>query len=215
MAFPASQPSFSNPTPTTKMGTATSALKHATQHGQANDEIENICTFLGTTGAHKVPVKLAEAVLGGTQASISFTSIPAGYRDLRLSWTFRTNAGSAASFLGRFNNDTGNNYTYEVGSAAGTTASAFTGAAQSSAYLGECTRTASGANEATHGFIDVPGYAGTTFFKQLMGRHARGAETYMTAGQWHSTSAINRIDLFPSTGSFIAGSIFTLWGIPT
>lgn len=214
MAFPTSLPSFSNPTPTTKLGTATSALKHATQHGQANDEIENITTFLGITGQHHVLVKLGETVLGGTAASVTFSSIPAGYRDLHLSWMLRTNAGSAASLLGRFNNDTGNNYDYEVGSAATTTASAFTGTGVSSMYLGECTRTASTANEASVGFIEVPGYAGTTFFKQLLGRNGRIQETYMTAGVWRSTSAINRVDIFPSTGSFIAGSVFTLWGLP-
>lgn len=45
-SFPTSVPTLSNPTPTTKMGTVTAALKHATQHGNANDEIEAIATYL-------------------------------------------------------------------------------------------------------------------------------------------------------------------------
>lgn len=215
MAWPTDLPSFSNPTATTKMGTATAALKHATQHGQANDLLEALCAFLNITGAHKVPVKLGETVLGTTAGSITFSSIPAGYRDLRVSWILRTNAGSSASLLGRFNNDTGSNYDYEVGSFSNTTVSGFSASAISYVYLGDCTRTATAANEAAVGAFDLPAYANTTFYKQLLGRNARGIETYVTAGQWRNTAAINRIDIFPSAGSFIAGSTFTLWGLPT
>ncbi len=161
------------------------------------------------------PKKIGEVVLGTTAATVTFSSIPGSYRDLHLSWVFRTNAGSAASFLGRINNDTGANYDYEVGSFSTTTASAFTGAVgQSSLYLGECTRTTTTANEASVGYLDIPNYAATTFFKGVLGRNARVQETYVTSGTWRSTSTINRLDLFPSTGSFIAGSVFTLWGWP-
>lgn len=49
--FPTSLPALSNPTATTKLGTADTALKHASQHANANDEIEAIATKIGISGS--------------------------------------------------------------------------------------------------------------------------------------------------------------------
>lgn len=159
--------------------------------------------------------KLGEVSLGSTATSISIQSIPATYRALRLHWMVRTDAGVSTSILARLNNDSGANYDYQVGSIAGSTVGAFTGTAATSIYAGECTRSASPANEFSAGYLDLLAYSQTAHKKMIIGRAARDLETYVTASMWQSTAAINRIDLLPSTASnFVAGSLVTLWGLP-
>ena len=62
-SFPGSVPALSNPTPTTKLGTATAALKHATQHSNGNDEIEALATKLGISESVAVDTPAANTVL--------------------------------------------------------------------------------------------------------------------------------------------------------
>lgn len=188
---------------------------HSDEHAWGAQALDQIANTIGFTGAFHFPVKLAEQILATTATSISITGIPAGYRALRFNWVLRTDASSATTLLVRLNNDNGANYDYQVGAAAGAVASAFSGTNQTSIYAGECTRTSSAANEFNAGYLDLLAYSRTTFNKMLLGRHTRDLETYMTAANWKSTAAINRIDLLPSTASnFIANSIVTLWGMP-
>lgn len=168
--------------------------------------------MLADTAALK---KIGEVTLGSTATSISIQSIPATYRALRIHWMVRTDAGAGTALLARLNNDSGANYDYQVGSFAGSTAAAFSGTAANSIYAGECTRTASQANEFAAGYLDLLAYSQTAFYKEVIGRSARDTETYVTSSLWKSTAAINRIDLLPSSASnFIAGSMVTLWGLP-
>ena len=74
--FPTSIDTFSNPSGTDKVNNTNAALKHSTQHANANDAIEAIETKLGTGGT--TPVN--NMLLRGTSSSASAwdTTAPAG-----------------------------------------------------------------------------------------------------------------------------------------
>lgn len=61
--FPTSAPSLSNPTSTDKQNSTTSALKHAFQHSQANDEIEAIAAKVGVSTASPANTPTANTAL--------------------------------------------------------------------------------------------------------------------------------------------------------
>lgn len=62
-SFPGAVPTLSNPTPTTKLGTATSALKHSNQHINSNDEIEALATKLGISESSPADTPAANTIL--------------------------------------------------------------------------------------------------------------------------------------------------------
>lgn len=166
--------------------------------------------------------KLAESVLGGTTASVTFSSISSAYRSLRLSVVCRTDAATLASALNiQFNSDTGANYHYQTIAAQQTSLSGAEGINQTSIPVREMPGTTAGANHPTIFSIDIPWYAGTTFYKAITAQAswnngaASGAVTiWNTGGHWRNTAAINAIKLQPASGSFITGSSFALYGLP-
>lgn len=166
--------------------------------------------------------KVAESILSGTAASVTFSSIPATYRQLQLIAACR--GDNATTFVGmqlRFNSDTAANYDSQqvVGSAASALASEFL--AQTSMSLGEFGAASAAAGNGGAYAINVPWYASTTIHKYVATDHAFSFGTATTnlqskqwAGRWRSTAAINAITLLPSAGNFIAGSSFALYGLP-
>lgn len=70
-SFPGSVAALANPTPTTKTGTATANLKHATQHSNINDEAEAIETKLGISEASAADTPVANTVLASLTATKS------------------------------------------------------------------------------------------------------------------------------------------------
>lgn len=78
---------------------------------------------------------------------------------------------------------------------------------------------ASGAAASVPGtmLMDLPGYAGTDFFKDALVRvaardTATGQGRHIDAvGEWASTAAITRLTFTPAAGNFKAGSRLTIW----
>lgn len=162
---------------------------------------------------------LDSSTLGADTATVTFSSISASYRHLKLTVMGRT-AGSVASanVLTRFNSDSGSNYDYQSLQATGTSTSVSTVTGQTAFPIGDVT----GATETTAGYCGALeytflGYAQTTFFKSLIvNGHVWSAAMFNErgTGQWKSTTAINRIDLTINGGhNWLAGSTFALYGI--
>lgn len=165
---------------------------------------------------------IATTVVGaGGTGSITFSSIPAGYKHLQLRFIARTDAsGAVFDTVGmRFNSDSAANYSYHV--LGGDGASAFAGGYpnESVIQLNWCAMGAStAANIFGIGVVDILDYADTNKFKTvraLNGHDRNGAGIlYLTSGNWRSTSAITSITLDQYTGpNYVQYSHFALYGI--
>lgn len=165
-------------------------------------------------------VQISQQKLSATQATVSFTSIPGSYTDLIVAYTARgTNADNAGSFAVQCNGDTGANYDWGQMINNNGTQTDSVSSAQTSAVIGMRTGANAAAAQAASGEIVVPNYAGTTFYKTLLGTmHAdqiaggSGLQGGLRTASWHNTTAITSLAFTPDTGSFATGTVFTLWG---
>lgn len=156
---------------------------------------------------------IATTTLGSAAASITFSSIPATYTDLKVVFTGTvTEVGETLYY--RFNSDSGSNYSITQLYGEGTTAASrrLTSATQLSTTYAY---SLDGTNPQMITF-DVFSYAGSTN-KTTLGSHAgdnNGAGGVdLTVGLWRNTSAITSIYVFCSYLTFKTGSTFTLYGI--
>jgi parallel beta-helix repeat protein len=176
----------------------------------------NFVTVAGSGGGSSDFVKITEVVVGSAVPTVTFSSIPATYRNLKLVVTGRTSAGGT-DFSATFNGDVGANYQAVLvfnGSGAG----ASTGFSQTSVAIGSTASSAAPANQAGVSEIMIYDYSGTTFFKSVTGMTHRldgVATAYIIwyAATWNSTAAINAIALAAGAGNFVTGSVFTLYGL--
>jgi hypothetical protein len=158
-------------------------------------------------------VAIATTTLSSATGSISFTSIPATYTDLRVVFTGTDNASAGYTLRLNYNSDTGNNYSFirlnGDGSAPYTSANAtvdyiFCGSLPSADIPMFCG-------------IDIFSYAGSTFKTALVTSTTdRNGAGYVNAniGLWRSTAAITSVQLaLSSPGAFKIGTTATLYGI--
>jgi hypothetical protein len=155
--------------------------------------------------------KIATTTLGTAGTSITFSSIPATYTDLRVVWVGVTS--SAADITLRYNNDSASNYSQTYLDGTGTSAISGRLTSQTRIYLfpngGTSTTIPS-----LYAF-DVFSYAGSTFKTMLQessGDKNGSGGVDRSVGLYRSTSAINRIDLL-SNHNMSIGTIATLYGI--
>jgi hypothetical protein len=154
---------------------------------------------------------LATITLASSASTITFSSIPATYRDLILvtSATISAAATSSGGFI-RFNGDTGSNYTRVMMFA------------ESSISSNQATQTnldmwAESQNSPAIVRFDILDYSATDKHKTALSRADRGGvRTVASANRWANTAAITSITITsPDSGSksYIAGSTFNLYGI--
>lgn len=183
---------------------------------------------LHDTSSAGVDYLIGSSVLTASQASFDTNTIlggniPGSYNHLRFLLVGRSDATATAVTPGfTFNNDGGTNYDYEWRVNKGTSPSDVNANAATSFQVGGI-----GAASATSGSpgsmqVTIPCYAATTFRKQMLftcwyknvadgtaGAYSAG----VGGGEWRSTAAITRIIVTPSSGNFIAGSAFYLYGV--
>ena len=149
---------------------------------------------------------LATVTLGTTATSVTFSSIPATYRDLILIVDGAATGGVNGAIL-RLNGDSGSNYTgvdaQGTGSSTGSGTSSGT-----SAEIGVA---------GTNRFVivsQIMDSSATDKHKTFLSRHSSaGDRVRMTASRYASTSAITSV-LFSITGStYVAGTTVSLYGV--
>jgi hypothetical protein len=151
---------------------------------------------------------LATVTLASAAASVTFSSIPATYRDLILIITAQR-TGSPVNVGMRFNGDSGSNYS-----------SVFMTGTGSSATSG----TVSGTNvqldvypyPPSSGFnnyiVQIMDYAATDKHKSVLVRvNDAGNATEASAARWANTAAVNSLAL--TLSNFNTGSTFSLYGV--
>jgi hypothetical protein len=187
-------------------------------------------TTITNTGATGVPVglvQIAQIVTSASQATVDFTSIPAGYNDLLLVLVAQGATADLTGYIKLNNDGTAGNY-FEQQWLNANTASVTTGQNSPTtngvvfAVIGGATAGGSNATS-TPSVVKImfPGAANTTFFKRWMGEggEPRGANTHawldVSTGMWKSTAPITRITLTFTGGNLLAGSVATLYGTVT
>lgn len=169
-------------------------------------------------------VLIGQVVLGTTAPSISFSSIPANYRDLVLIGELRSNSGLSNEVvqmrLGNGTVDSGANYRYHysvINEAASVANAEAEGATK--LELGYCAG-GSGDSGVFGSFQGaVLAYANSGRYRSVVadGRvmsDATGTEVTAGGGVWqNNTSVVDTVSVFPGIGSvFAAGSYLSLYG---
>lgn len=156
---------------------------------------------------------IASNTLTSSTGTISFTSIPATYTDLKV--TIRP-VGADSGCRINFNNDYGNNYAFNnmrgTGSSASTARQINVGRI-SLEYNGMRTDVPS------YYTADIFNYAGSTKKTVLgsaseeFGTTAGYGSSNVVVGLWNNTSAITQVDVWTVGTAFQAGTIVTIYGI--
>lgn len=158
-------------------------------------------------------VPIATQTLGSAASSITFSSIPGTYTDLRLVLTCTTSVADNAAV--QFNADTGTNYSQTGLTGSGTAAA--TGNATSATSILFISSISTSTTVPEMFTMDVFSYAGATN-KTVLNNTAQDTNgagyVGVTCGLWRSTAAITSIKLFLTGGvNLNTGTIATLWGI--
>ena len=146
---------------------------------------------------------LATVTLGSSAASVTFSSIPATYRDLIL--IVNASSGSSIEQYFRFNSDTGSNYSrvWMLGNG-------------SSPISGNDTGTSVGAgdmNGMSNLILNIMDYSATDKHKTVLIRNTSiNSYAGAVASRWASTTAINTI-AFSTNSSIPANTTVALYGI--
>lgn len=158
-------------------------------------------------------VALDKVVLTATQSSITFTAIDNSYTDLIILCSARATLSSVnlnIKLNGSFTTDSGTNITGDGSAAASSNTIG-------RSVAGGVTISSDTANTFASTELYFPNYAGSTY-KVISATSARetnatAATIAATAFLYQQTSAISEIQLIPSSGSFVSGSRFDLYGI--
>jgi hypothetical protein len=148
---------------------------------------------------------LATVTLGGSAATVTFSSIPATYRDLIL--VTENTRSTSTNTRARFNSDTGSNYSYVT--MTGDSSGAASSAATTNAVIICPTTTGT-----QLGILQIMDYSATNKHKTALSRASTGTvEVTALANRWANTAAITSIQVLTGAGTFQTGSTFSLYGI--
>lgn len=165
---------------------------------------------------------MARTVLAASATSVSFSSIPQGFRHLQLLIQARTDAvAEVDNALLRINGDTGTNYDSERIAADGTAIAAATTRATATSLVCLTEAANSRADNFSGGFILIFGYSAARDKHVLSLSASYGdvsADTDLHLAvrglRWRDTSVITDLALVPNTGAnFVSGSHFALYGV--
>ena len=156
---------------------------------------------------------IATTTLGSAQSSVTFNSF-SGYTDLVLVSNMNSTNSGMIDVYYRFNSDSGSNYSRTGMYGNGSVAGSFRAANETAGYYSYINGTSVGTNTYSTNILQIQNYSNSTTNKTTLSRTAsQGDSTIAVVGLWRSTSAITSITLGCASGSFNAGSTFTLYGI--
>ena len=159
-------------------------------------------------------VLLQRIELNASAASVTFSNIPqSGYTDLKVVVSARGDSGGTRDLLLGFNGSSANftsRYLYGAGTGTPTSSTATT-------WQAEINSTTTTANTYGNAEIYIPNYLGSTYKSissdSVTENNATAVITWLSAGLWSNTAAINSIALTLDTGNFVQYSTFSLYGL--
>ena len=151
-------------------------------------------------------IALATTTLGSAASSVTFSSIPATYRDLIL--VMDAVSTSTRGIIMRVNGDSGGNYSYVYANGDGSSATSAAASGQTAFTQGAV------ATSKTNNIFQFMDYSATDKHKTLLSRfNGASLSTQMAAERWANTSAITSIAISITVTTFSAGSTFSLYGV--
>jgi hypothetical protein len=159
-------------------------------------------------------------VATGCATDITFSSIPAVYRNLKVVLSGRGSAATTqVDVQCQVNADTGSHYDYVRSHFYATSACIVNNVTYPYMVLGEIPANTAGSLIASGFEATFPSYSASSFQK---GVHSAGnlksgsatGKVYVVwcGGWWRDTSIVTSIKLYPSSGSFQAGTVASLYG---
>lgn len=147
-------------------------------------------------------IALQNITLSSNQTEVTFSSIPATYRDLVLVYN-GTNSNSSAGMEIYLNNDTGNrSWVWMIADSGG----ASSGNSTVFNFFGTTSLAAS--------IMHIMDYSATDKPKTLLWRDNVDGAVRANAGRWSSTAAVTSVKIARTAGQTIqTGSTFALYGI--
>ena len=152
---------------------------------------------------------IQEQVLSSAAASVTFSNIPQGFKDLVLEIVGSLSAAQA--IVAQFNGDTGSNYSLTQITGDGSTAASGRSSNQTYVVIGDFNTALSMST------TNIQSYSNTNVFKTALTRASSvnsGDRVMARVHLWRSTSAITSILIygFASTNLSV-NSTFRLWGV--
>lgn len=155
---------------------------------------------------------LANLTLGSSAASVTFSSINQGFRDLVLVVTGITSIDDFNNAYLTFNSDTGTNYSTVQMRGDGSSTSSVSSSSTNRGWIAQNPTFILGAT--TTALVSIMDYSATDKHKSWLARTDRaGGSTTALAGRWASTSAITSVQIKIDSLNFGSGSTFALYGI--
>jgi hypothetical protein len=152
---------------------------------------------------------LATVTLASATSSVTFSSIPATYRDLILIINGKATAGGSGARM-TVNSDTGNNYNavrmYGYSSSTGS---------DSASNVGYLDISALNTSEGYQAVIQIMDYSATDKHKTFLYRTQESGITAVLAqaGRWANTAAITSVRAYTGSDNWAIGSTFSLYGV--
>jgi hypothetical protein len=158
---------------------------------------------------------LATVTLASTAATVTFSSIPATYRDLILV-VANLSATAANTLYARLNGDTGSNYSFVIASGTSSGATSPSSASNSNGLFMGAANTGLPITSPSQAILQIMDYSATDKHKTALGRYGSTgpSEVEMSATRWANTAAVTSlvVRIAPS-GSFNSGVSFSLYGV--
>jgi hypothetical protein len=155
------------------------------------------------------------ATATGGSGTITFSSIPSTYKHLQIRM-FATSSGAVADAYIRFNADSGANYHNQQMRGNSSTVQAYNYTTQNQMVItSNIGQSSTAFSAAVCDILDYRSTAKNKSIRSLTGYNLNtsGGEPITWSGSWNNTSAISRIDIILSGGTFSSGSQFALYGI--
>jgi len=144
--------------------------------------------------------------LTGTASTVTFSSIPASYRDLVVVMSVKKTSTGDANLGMRFNADSGNNYSVV----------AMLGAASATSFSTADDKVWAGELDSSNFYVNIcqiMDYSATDKHKTVLTRGQRGSRVDAAASRWANTDAITSVLVYPTLNSFEIGSTISLFGV--
>lgn len=172
--------------------------------------MSQIATYPASSGGLTL---IQSQTLSTSAASVTFSGIPQTFSHLKLIINSVTSVTSAAAPIElTINGDSGAHYFYNViTNSFGTNPTAVSTSSAAFAVMGDAgdNNASAAGNE-----ITIMGYSGSTFGKAMTGVcSSTTLGVYTTAGLWTQTAPVTSVTLTLGSGTFTAGSTFSLYGM--
>ena len=158
---------------------------------------------------------LATITLTSSASSVTFSSIPATYRDLVIVFNGQRSASGTVGLRVRFNSDTGSNY--HVVKMLGDGSVAESSVDSPNDYVEGSANRAISAVSRSNAICQIMDYSATDKHKSVLSRSSRADATegqaYASASRWANTAAITTVRLYLGSGDFASTSTFSIYGI--